>query len=89
MRHANEHDNFALHYSVPPRRGMGVRRGFLELLRHRQNCLITADMIQKHMPPPGKDTQILLCEPSAMMKVAVMPAIEKLEYTKDMFLQRC
>ena len=46
-------------------------------------------MIQKHMPPPGRDTQILLCEPSAMMKVAVMPAIEKLGYTKDMFLQRC
>jgi cytochrome-b5 reductase len=44
-------------------------------------------MIQKHMPPSRKDTQILLCAPRAMMVFAVMPAFEKLGYTKYMFLQ--
>jgi cytochrome-b5 reductase len=48
---------------------------------------ITAEMIKEHMPPPGKDTQILLCGPPPMIKFAVMPAFEKLGYTKDMFLQ--
>ena len=48
---------------------------------------ITAEMIKEHMPSPGKDTQILLCGPPPMMKFAVMPAFEKLGYTKDMFMQ--
>jgi cytochrome-b5 reductase len=48
---------------------------------------ITAEMIKQHLPPPGKDTQILLCGPPPMLKFAVMPAFEKLGYTKDMFLQ--
>ena len=48
---------------------------------------VTAEMIKEHMPPPGKDTQILLCGPPPMIKFAIMPAFEKLGYTKDMFLQ--
>ena len=72
-----DHDNFHLHYTVdrPPAK-WAYDSGF-----------ITAEMIQKHMPPPGKDTQILLCGPPPMIKFAIMPAFERLGYTKDMFLQ--
>ena len=76
--HAKVHDNFARYYTVdrPPAAGWAYDEGF-----------ITVDMIRKHMPRPGKDTQILLCAPRAMMVFAVMPAFEMLGYTKDMFLQ--
>lgn len=47
---------------------------------------ITKEMIQKTMPPPGKNTQILICGPPPMLKFAVLPALEALGYTKDMFL---
>ena len=73
-----DHDNFKLHYTVDkaPAKGWKYDQGF-----------VTAEMIKKHMPPPGKDTQILLCGPPPMLKFAIMPAFEKLGYTKDMFLQ--
>ena len=73
-----DNDNFKLHYTVdrPPAKGWKYDSGF-----------VTAEMIEKHMPPPGKDTQILLCGPPPMIKFAIMPAFEKLGYTKDMFLQ--
>jgi cytochrome-b5 reductase len=76
--HAKDYDNFALHYTVdrPPAAGWAYDKGF-----------ITVDMIRKHMPPPGKDTQILLCAPRAMMKFVVMSAIEKLGYTREIILQ--
>lgn len=72
-----DHDNFKLHYTLdrPPAK-WAYDTGF-----------ISAEMIQKHMPPPGKDTQILLCGPPPMIKFAIMPAFEKLGYSKDMFLQ--
>lgn len=72
-----DHDNFKLHYTLdrPPAK-WAYDTGF-----------ISAEMIQKHLPPPGKDTQILLCGPPPMIKFAIMPAFEKLGYTKDMFLQ--
>ena len=47
---------------------------------------ITKEMIQKTMPPPGKKTQILICGPPPMLKFAVLPALEELGYTKDMYL---
>ena len=70
-------ETFAVHYTVDkaPKKWK-YSEGF-----------ITAEMIKEHMPPPGKDTQILLCGPPPMIKFAVMPAFEKLGYTKDMFLQ--
>ena len=73
-----DHDNFKLHYTVdrPPAKGWRYDTGF-----------VTAEMIKKHMPPPGKDTQILLCGPPPMIKFAIMPAFEQLGYTKDMFIQ--
>ena len=73
-----DHDNFKLHYTVDkaPAKGWKYDQGF-----------VTAEMIKKHMPQPGKDTQILLCGPPPMLKFAIMPAFEKLGYTKDMLLQ--
>merc|ERR1712216_1094444 len=73
-----DHDNFKLHYTVdrPPAKGWRYDTGF-----------VTAEMIKKHMPPPGKDTQILLGGPPPMIKFAIMPAFEQLGYTKDMFIQ--
>ena len=70
-------EKFAVHYTVDkaPKKWK-YDEGF-----------VTAEMIERHLPPPGKDTQILLCGPPPMLKFAVMPAFEKLGYTKDMFLQ--
>jgi len=75
---AAEHDNFKLHFTVdrPPAAGWDYGTGF-----------VSAEMIAAHLPPPGPHTQILLCGPPPMMKFAVMPAFEKLGYTKDMFMQ--
>jgi|TARA_B100001540_G_C15679100_1_gene583956 cytochrome-b5 reductase len=75
---AKDHANFKAHYTVDraPAKGWAYDEGF-----------ITAEMIEKHMPPPGPKTQILFCGPPAMFKFAVEPAFEKLGYTKDMFLQ--
>ena len=47
---------------------------------------ITSEMIEKHLPKPGKETQILVCGPPPMMKFAVNPAFEKLSYDKSMYL---
>jgi cytochrome-b5 reductase len=71
-------DKFSVHYTVDkaPNEKWKFSEGF-----------ITPEMIKKHMPPPGKHTQILLCGPPPMIKFAVMPAFEKLGYTKEMFMQ--
>jgi cytochrome-b5 reductase len=73
-----ESGKFKVHYTVDkkPNEAWRYSEGF-----------ITAEMIKEHMPPPGKDTQILLCGPPPMIKFAVMPAFEKLGYTKEMFMQ--
>ena len=73
-----DHENFVAHYTIDKakRKGWTGSTGF-----------VTAEMIKEHMPPPGPYTQILLCGPPPMMKYAVLPAFEKLGYTKEMFLQ--
>ena len=68
---------FKAHYTLdrPPKKGWKYSSGF-----------ITKEMIAEHMPPPGKNTQILICGPPPMLKFAVMPALEALGYTKEMVL---
>ncbi|XP_030416175.1 NADH-cytochrome b5 reductase 2 isoform X1 [Gopherus evgoodei] len=44
---------------------------------------ITADMIKAHLPPPGRDTLILMCGPPPMIQFACQPNLEKLGYPKD------
>lgn len=70
-------DKFKVHYTLdrPPKQGWAYSSGF-----------ITKEMIAEHMPPPGKNTQILICGPPPMLKFAVLPALEALGYTKDMYL---
>lgn len=41
---------------------------------------IDENMIQEHMPPPSKETLILLCGPPPMIKYACKPNLEKLGY---------
>lgn len=69
-------EKFSAHYTLdrPPKK-WAYSSGF-----------ITKEMIQEHMPPPGKGTQILICGPPPMLKFAVLPALEALGYTKDMYL---
>lgn len=43
-------------------------------------------MIKAHLPAPGTDTQILMCGPPPMIKYACLPNLEKLEYTKEMYV---
>ena len=47
---------------------------------------ISADMISEHLPPPGANTQILMCGPPPMIKFACLPNLEKLGYTEDMYV---
>ena len=42
--------------------------------------------VAAHLPPPGPDTQLLLCGPPAMMTHAVTPALTQLGYTDGMHL---
>lgn len=42
-------------------------------------------MLKEHMPPPGPDTQILMCGPPPMINFACIPNLEKLGYTSDMY----
>ncbi|XP_031563885.1 NADH-cytochrome b5 reductase 3-like [Actinia tenebrosa] len=46
---------------------------------------VNADMIKEHLPPPGPDTQILMCGPPPMINYACIPNLEKLGYTTDMY----
>lgn len=48
---------------------------------------MTVEIIKSHIPPPGKDTEILLCGPPPIIKFAIMPVFRELGYTKDIFLQ--
>ena len=43
-------------------------------------------MIKEHLPPPGPDTQILMCGPPPMIKYACLPNLQKLGYTEDMYV---
>ena len=42
-------------------------------------------MIKEQMPPPGPDTQILMCGPPPMINYACIPNLEKLGYSPDMY----
>jgi cytochrome-b5 reductase len=70
-------EKFSADYTLdrPPAKGWTHFSGF-----------ITKEMIEKTMPPPGKDTQIIICGPPPMLRYAVLPALEELGYTKDMYL---
>ncbi len=70
-------EKFSANYTLdrPPAKGWKHFSGF-----------ITKEMIEKTMPPPGKDTQIIICGPPPMLRYAVLPVLEELGYTKDMYL---
>ncbi|RHY55509.1 hypothetical protein DYB30_006015 [Aphanomyces astaci] len=46
---------------------------------------VTKEMIDKHLFGAGPDTQIFLCGPPPMLKFAVVPALEELGFTPDMY----
>lgn len=46
---------------------------------------VTSEMIKAHLPAPASTTQILMCGPPPMIKFAILPALEKLQYTADMY----
>ena len=45
---------------------------------------VNADMIAKHLPPPGDDTIILMCGPPPMINFACTPALDTLGFSKEM-----
>ena len=47
---------------------------------------ISDEMIRDHLPPPGPDTQILMCGPPPMIKFACVPNLQKLGYEQDMYV---
>lgn len=47
---------------------------------------ISAEMISDHLPSPAATTQILMCGPPPMIKYACLPNLEKLGYSKDMYV---
>ncbi|XP_053112215.1 NADH-cytochrome b5 reductase 2 isoform X2 [Hemicordylus capensis] len=44
---------------------------------------VTTAMIKDHLPPPSKDTLILMCGPPPMIQFACQPNLEKLGYAKE------
>jgi len=46
---------------------------------------VNAEMVRKHLPPPGPDTLLLVCGPPPMIKFACIPAFTELGYTEDMY----
>lgn len=70
-----ECENFKLWYTLDkPPDGWPYSSGF-----------INDTMLKEHMPPPGPDTQILMCGPPPMINFACIPNLEKLGYTSDMY----
>ena len=47
---------------------------------------VSDEMISGHLPPPGAKTQILMCGPPPMIKFACLPNLDKLGYSKDMYV---
>lgn len=47
---------------------------------------VNDEMIASHLPPPGKDTLILMCGPPPMIKFACLPNLEKLKYSEKMYI---
>nr|XP_033783789.1 NADH-cytochrome b5 reductase 2 [Geotrypetes seraphini] len=45
---------------------------------------VTADMITKHLPPPGDDVMILMCGPPPMIQFACQNNLTKLGYPENM-----
>lgn len=72
---AKECENFELWYTLDrPPEGWPYSSGFINDV-----------MLKEHMPPPGPDTQILMCGPPPMINYACIPNLEKLGYTPDMY----
>lgn len=68
---------FKLHYTLDrPQGDWNYDTGF-----------ITADMIKKHLPPPGEETLVLMCGPPPMVKFACEANLEKLGFEKNAMLQ--
>ena len=44
---------------------------------------ISAEMIAKHLPPPGEDTLVLMCGPPPMVKFACQKNLDALGYPAD------
>ena len=75
---AAAHPNFKVFYTVdrvPEGTAWPYATGF-----------VTQELIAKHLPAPGPQTQMLLCGPPGMINNAVMPAFEKLGFTAGMHL---
>ena len=75
---AETHPNLSVHYTVDNARdeNWDGSIGFVD-----------ADMIKEHLPAAGPNVQVLLCGPPAMTEKAVIPALEKLGFTKEMYMQ--
>jgi len=72
---ANHSDRFHLWYTLdrPPLTDWEYSKGF-----------ISSDMVKQHLPPPEKDTFIVMCGPPAMIDFACNPSLDKLAYKPSM-----
>ncbi|XP_065909099.1 NADH-cytochrome b5 reductase 3-like [Dysidea avara] len=76
LEDAASNSSFKLWYTVDrPTEGWKYSSGF-----------ISDEMIRDHLPPPGPDTQILMCGPPPMIKFACVPNLQKLGYEQDMYV---
>uniref|UniRef100_T1J8N4 NADH-cytochrome b5 reductase n=1 Tax=Strigamia maritima TaxID=126957 RepID=T1J8N4_STRMM len=64
-------DRFHLWYTLdrPPLKDWTYSTGF-----------VNADMVKDHLPPPAKETLIVMCGPPAMIDFACSPSLDKLGY---------
>ena len=72
----SEHKNFSLWYALDKgSEGWAYSVGF-----------VNDEMISGHLPPPSPTTQILMCGPPPMIKLACIPNLEKLGYSPQMYV---
>eukprot|EP00357_Protocruzia_adherens_P034226 CAMPEP_0115011156 /NCGR_PEP_ID=MMETSP0216-20121206/23803_1 /TAXON_ID=223996 /ORGANISM="Protocruzia adherens, Strain Boccale" /LENGTH=314 /DNA_ID=CAMNT_0002379627 /DNA_START=68 /DNA_END=1012 /DNA_ORIENTATION=+ len=48
---------------------------------------VSKEMIQARMPPPAEDSLILMCGPPPMIKFCILPILEELGYSDNMFFK--
>ena len=52
-------------------------------LRRYSQGFVDEAMVEKHLPPAGDDTLVLLCGPPPMIKFACVPNLEKVGHSKS------
>jgi cytochrome-b5 reductase len=82
-QHPGEEPRFRVSYTVdrlPPR---GEKEKEEQAFWPYDLGHVTADMIRRHLPPPGPGTFVAICGPPPFVHYACRPALEKLGFPPE------